>query len=652
MSAIPYTLLHEYSLGDPSVVIAVLDGPVDLAHSCFQGADITLLDTLATNTSASGIAAQHGTHVASIIFGQPGTTVEGIAPRCRGLIVPVFRGTETGGILPCSQLDLARAISQAVTHGANVINISAGQLDNSGQPEPLLESILKQCEDNNILVVAAAGNNGCDCVHVPAAYPSVLVVGGMDDRGEPLEFSNWGESYGSHGVLAQGQNVLGAVPGGGTDFSTGSSYAAPLVAGGVGILLSWLKQAGGGGDAKLVRTAILETAIDCEQQPTQECQRLLAGRINLQGAFQYLQQRKQINMSEQTECAGNQEEVAKNAAISKLPPEMLVQASGCGCGGNKDGGGYTSSLVYAIGKIDVDYASEANKDSFKAFGKAWKEGFDPTVSSQALAEFLISSDDDLFINAPPLPVKQAGETEEEFNVKVQQRNAEYRKRLLKQPLALTNFPFMEQVTWVLKQNDIPTYALVPVGSFSQLGFLSILEFFQEQVGGEADFVVLPGKTFGKTKLSNGSEVDLVALDTRGFCNWSKAKLLNAIVPAAAANREAIKTALDKYIARVQHEHHNLGTTYQDRALNYSITNLVTAKEILTNELVEAGRALDNIEVIKSRGNRPGAEAWDVKLTFFHPEQRHAVSRKVYLFTVDVSNIIPVRIGEIRSWEIY
>src|SRR5208337_5445185 len=38
-------LLWNDSLGDPEIVIAVLDGPVDTSHPCFQGANLTHLET-------------------------------------------------------------------------------------------------------------------------------------------------------------------------------------------------------------------------------------------------------------------------------------------------------------------------------------------------------------------------------------------------------------------------------------------------------------------------------------------------------------------------------------------------------------------------------------------------------------------------------
>ena len=141
----------------------------------------------------------------SLIFGQHHSGVRGVAPKCRGVVIPIFREQDDGALVPCSQLDLARAMSLAVAVGANVINISAGVYDETGEPEPPLVRAIRMCEDQGILIVAAAGNEGCACPHVPAASPMVLAVGAAGRDGEPLEFSNWPESYRGHGVMAPGE---------------------------------------------------------------------------------------------------------------------------------------------------------------------------------------------------------------------------------------------------------------------------------------------------------------------------------------------------------------------------------------------------------------------------------------------------------------
>ncbi len=268
------------TLGDPRICIAVLDGPVDQSHPCFEGANLMQLQILVSGFAKSGSAAQHGTHIASIIFGRPGSSVPGIAPRCRGLIVPVFADGQGGSLEPCSQLDLARAITLAVEQGANVINISGGQLTQSGEPDPFLTNAVQLCRDNNVLIVAATGNNGCACLHLPAAIASVLAVGAMDAQSQPMGFSNWGEAYQTNGILAPGETILGAVPGGGTRTMSGTSFATPIVSGIVALLLSLQLKQGSKPNPEAVCKSILQSALPCPQ-PSSECQRFLVGKLNV-----------------------------------------------------------------------------------------------------------------------------------------------------------------------------------------------------------------------------------------------------------------------------------------------------------------------------------------------------------------------------------
>ena len=269
-------------LGDPRICVAVLDGPVDLSHPCFAGANVRRLDTLVQDPAGQGPMSVHGTHVTSLIFGQPGSPVTGIAPQCRGLIAPVFRDF---GERRLSQLDLARAIEQAVQEGAHIINISGGQQASDGQAEDILERALRLCEDNNVLVVAAVGNDGCPCLHVPAAVPSVLGVGALGADGKPLETSNWGDAYRSNGILAPGENIEGAAPDGGTASLTGSSFATPIVSGAAALLLSAQAQQGRRPDPRAVGKALLQTAVPCQPRASPECRRYLVGTLNIPGAY-------------------------------------------------------------------------------------------------------------------------------------------------------------------------------------------------------------------------------------------------------------------------------------------------------------------------------------------------------------------------------
>ncbi len=271
-------------LGDARVCIAVLDGPVDLSHPCFADADLTRIDTLVEEPAGVGPMSLHGTHVTSLLFGGPGSVVPGLAPKCRGRLLPVFRDSEKGRV---PQLDLARAIERAVQEGAHIINISGGERTPDAQADSLLERALRRCDDSGVLVVAAVGNDGCDCLQVPAAVSSVLAVGALGTDGEPLKINNWGTAYRTNGVLAPGQDIEGAAPGGGRAALTGSSFATPLVSGVAALLVAAQLRAGREADPKAAAEAILKTAstVPCSPGDAPECRRRLVGTLDAAGAY-------------------------------------------------------------------------------------------------------------------------------------------------------------------------------------------------------------------------------------------------------------------------------------------------------------------------------------------------------------------------------
>jgi subtilisin family serine protease len=285
MDAIPgLQELWNETLGHPDICIAILDGPVDQTHPSLQSARLNWIETLISGSPQQGPAVQHGTHVTSIVFGQHDGPVKGIAPYCRGLIVPIFKDGTDGSIAPCSQLDLARAIAQALEAGAKIINISGGESTSSGKAHPILADAVQACADRNVLIVAAAGNEGCECLHIPGALPSVLAVGAMDNQGSPLDFSNWGTQYRMQGILAPGENILGAAPGGGTRAQSGTSYATPTVSGVAALLLSLQLKLGQEIDTRVVRTAILESAYACDPKAVLDCRPFMVGSLNVPGA--------------------------------------------------------------------------------------------------------------------------------------------------------------------------------------------------------------------------------------------------------------------------------------------------------------------------------------------------------------------------------
>lgn len=635
--------------GDPKICVAVLDGIVDQNHPCFDGADLTRLPSLVSGeANENGSMSTHGTHVASIIFGQPDSPVEGIAPHCRGLIVPVFADDR----LRLSQLDLARAIEQAVNAGANIINISAGQLTDEGEADTWLEKSVQLCKENNVLLIAATGNDGCECLHVPASLPTVLAVGAMDDQGKPTNFSNWGGEYQNQGILAPGENILGAKPGGGTTRLNGTSFATPIVSGVVALLLSLQIKRGEKPDPQKVRTALLATATPCNPKDTDEQNRCLMGKLNIPDAIEFLLGE---TMSDELDletveasgcgCGDNPDESVLNepletselklaevtpsqTEIVSVPPSVspvISQPNPVNTMSNSTNFVTASeapselagkNLVYSLGVLGYDFGSEARRDSFKQLM--------PGVSVEGT-----------LIPANPYDARQMVDYLGE------------------------NLPEAKALIWTLNLELTPIYAIEPVGGFSRDVYEVLQSLLDGQIQAETDpnfvqRVSIPGVLTGRSvKLFSGQVVPVVEINnTRGLYGWKVNTLVTAAIASVQeqsndAEEDAIRRTLSSFLNRIYYDLRNLGTTSQDRALNFASTNAFQAASTFA-QAVGAGYELDSINVEKSPFCRLDSDCWDVKLKFFDPENSRR-AKKIYRFTIDVSDTIPVTLGEVRSW---
>ncbi len=630
------------TLGDPCICIAVLDGPVDQSHPSLAGANLTRIEALVSNVSPRGPALQHGTHVASVIFGQHDGSIKGIAPRCRGLIVPVFSNNSRGdgSLMPCSQLDLARAIHQAVQGGAHIINISGGEFAPSGMAHPFLTNAVQYCVARGVLIVAAVGNEGCDCLHIPGALPSVLAVGAMNSQELPLGFSNWGEKYQTQGILAPGENIPGASPSGGITANSGTSYATPIVSGVAVLLLSLQLKNGQKPDPYAVRTAILDSALGCEDQSAPDCRRLLAGRLNISGAMSQLTHRKgnmpnSIETQQITPIPASGVQVTPpssggpgacqnvlQSAATITPKVRASEGSGCQCKEEYSGvetasgecrceNGAPVQLVFALGKLWYDFGTEARRDSIQQYMDSPSNNpYDP---------------EDLLCYLQHNPWDAAA------------------------------------IYWTLNLDATPIYAIQPQGPFASDIYQLLRNFLEAQIqaagtGNEIERVSIPGCIVGNVTLFNGQVVPVIRPSPRGMAAWNTRELIAALIEKIFGDRPSpeeiagFSQSFKDCLNRIYEELRNLGITPQERAINYAATNALKAAEIF-KDAYQLQLQLDTIEVECSPICRPESDCWDVKLIFYNPEKVFQQARRVYLFTIDVSDVVPVGIRKVRSWSI-
>jgi len=230
----------DITMGDPSVVIAVIDSGADLQHPDLAPNMVPGYNVLSQGQTPPQDDNGHGTHASGIAVAVADNQlgVAGACPRCKLMPIKALdsEGAGTG-------FDVAMAVIWAVDNGASVINMSLG----GETSDPTLERAVKYALSRNVSVVVAAGNEATDTRMYPAALPGVISVGSVDSSRNRSSFSNFGDWI---SVTAPGSNILSTMPMQSVfmtssegyyneyDFMDGTSMAAPMVAGVVGLIRS------------------------------------------------------------------------------------------------------------------------------------------------------------------------------------------------------------------------------------------------------------------------------------------------------------------------------------------------------------------------------------------------------------------------------
>ena len=265
--------VHEAGIGGAGQTVAVLDTGVDREHTAFLDENgetrIVAEGCFSSNSSIMGGAfsvcpggaeesaavgagddcidevealdirgaksdCKHGTHVAGIVGGRDTElNILGVAPEADLIAIQVFSAFADYGRMLSFTSDQIGALEMVYelrdTYDIAAVNMSLGSGDYDSQcASDARSSIISLLRESGIATVIAAGNEGNrQGIGSPACVPSAVSVGASDDQDNIATFSNISEHV---TLVAPGSSIKSSVPGG-TAVYSGTSMAAPLVAG-------------------------------------------------------------------------------------------------------------------------------------------------------------------------------------------------------------------------------------------------------------------------------------------------------------------------------------------------------------------------------------------------------------------------------------
>jgi subtilisin family serine protease len=247
------------------IVVAVIDTGIDYNHIALGGGFGPSFRVIGghdfvNNDDDPMDDYGHGTHVAGIIGGNGGGVV-GVAPQVSFLAYKVL-DSSGGGFDSTIMAGIERAADpngdgNSSDH-ADVVNMSLGR---PGSPDDPMSKAVETASAAGVIFAIAAGNAGAFyTVSTPANAPSAIAVGATDLDDNIADFSSEGPVDGTFAikpeVVAPGVDIVSARAGGGTLSASGTSMAAPHIAG-VAALLRAIHRDWSVAD---IKAAIVETA--------------------------------------------------------------------------------------------------------------------------------------------------------------------------------------------------------------------------------------------------------------------------------------------------------------------------------------------------------------------------------------------------------
>lgn len=231
------------------LTISIVDTGIDFDHPDLKDSIVGGVNVIDENQSPKDDHG-HGTQMAGIIAAAKDNN-EGIAGILPGVDLIAVKALDEFG--EGRSYDVAKGIRTSVDYGADIIILSLSDPFYSFD----MEDAVRYAEEKGVLVVAAVGNRG-ERIGYPAAFSTVLAVGSVNQSNRVSSYSNRGQEL---DVVAPGEKILTTTLDGKYTTASGTSLAAPQVAGIAGLIMSKYPDL----TPAQIRDLIRYNAVDIEQ---------------------------------------------------------------------------------------------------------------------------------------------------------------------------------------------------------------------------------------------------------------------------------------------------------------------------------------------------------------------------------------------------
>jgi hypothetical protein len=358
------------------------------------------------------------------------------------------------------------------------------------------------------------------------------------------------------------------------------------------------------------RRALLDGAVAAEAGAVELAGPFLSGRLEASRALDALiktrpqTNRGGVSMSEVSEAASPVAAplAAADAQLPALTPAGCACGGECGCGAKPP-----PQLAYAIGSLGVSFVSQTRRDAI------WRK-----VNSGSVQGALKPITD--------------GELLTLLNKEPHQAQA---------------------VVWTLSRAGTALYAIMPSGAYAAETYDTLVKEWSDQ---NVDLVSVAGVIAGRIQLYDGTALDVLVPDLRGFFAWNTSAYVASIKAALQmqnpnASQVFIDREVTRFLDKIEYALRNRGVAPEERALNAAATDAFNISTVIA-QASEEGLTLRDVGAERSALGRPSDAYYDVLLTFFAPKDRLGTALLRARFTFDVGDTVPVLIGEPAVWYEY